>query len=62
MNKYRTRWTHETRRAAFIKTFDDFYDAINYLSNIVTEEKYAVNATIYDIENNKCICSFRNIK
>jgi hypothetical protein len=62
MKKYRVRWTHATRRMSAIQEFDDFYEAMNYITKTITDNDKVRNATIYDIENDRCICAFRDIR
>lgn len=65
MKKYRTSWTQKKFSGIFSifeEEFDSFYDAVNYLSKVVSDNPYASNAAIHDNEKNECVCAFRIIK
>lgn len=62
MKRYRARWTHTERRAAFAESFDDFGEAVSYLAKVTSHDSYAINATVYDGQTEKCVCAFRNIR
>lgn len=61
MKRYSARY--KTKNHSVIERFDDFCDAVNYLSKITSEKSYANNASIYDhFDGDKCVCAFRSLK